>query len=70
MASRAGHFARGCLALPQKKHLMLAAEDAEERSIETSSIATLCSLAADLNEGTDGAQYSSEFFCVKANDLA
>ena len=70
VTSRAGHFERGCLALPQKKHLLLAAADPKVRFGESMPTTDLCSQALALNDGTGGAMYSSEFCCAKSNDLA
>ena len=45
VASRAGHFERGCLALPQKKQLLLAAAEPKVRFDESMPTAYLCSQA-------------------------
>ena len=52
VASRAGHFERGCLALPQKKHLLLAAAEPKVRFGESMPTTDLCSQALALNDGT------------------
>ena len=70
VASRAGYFERECLALPQKKHLLLPAAYTKVRFGESKPTTDLCSQALAMNDGTGGAMYSSELCCAKSNDLA